>query len=116
MRYLFLVYLDEGALDRMAPDAFDALVRDSLAYDDYLRDCGKYIASDALQPVRTATTLRMPGDDVLTTDGPFAETKEQLGGFFLVEADNLDEATQLAAKCPCIRHGSIEVRPVKELV
>lgn len=115
MRYLILVYIDEGVLDRLPQEEYDRLVRDSLTYDDYLRAEGKYLASDALQPVRTATTLRPRGDTVSTIDGPFAETKEQLGGFFLIDATDLDEARELAAKAPPGQYGSLEVRPIMEL-
>ena len=85
------------------------------AYGDYtqeLRDSGAMIAGDALEPTQTATTVRVQNDETLTTDGPFAETKEQLGGYYLVEADSLDEAIDWAAKIPGARHGSVEVRPV----
>jgi hypothetical protein len=115
MRYLCLVYYDEKKLDALSKDEYDALVREALAYDDELRKGGHYVASDALQSVRTATTLRVANGRLSTTDGPFAETKEQLGGFILIEARDLNEAIRLAAKIPPARLGCLEVRPVKEL-
>jgi hypothetical protein len=82
------------------------------AFTEDLKRSGKMIAGDALQPADTATTVRVQNDETLTTDGPFAETKEQLGGYYLIEADSLDEAIEWAAKIPGARHGSIEVRPI----
>ena len=115
MRYLFLVYIDEEVLDRMPQAEYDQLVRDSLAYDDYLRAEGVYLASDALQPVRTATTLRPRGDTVTTLDGPFAETKEQLGGFYIFDCEDLDSAIKYAAMIPAVHAGCVEVRPILNL-
>ena len=115
MRYLCLVYYDEKKLNALTKAEMDALVADALAYDDELRKSGHYIASDALQSVQAATTLRMRDGKVSITDGPFAETKEQLGGFILIEARDLNEAMHVAAKIPPGRIGSIEVRPVMEL-
>jgi len=116
MKYLCLVYLEEDKLGALPKEAFDELVRDSLAYDEELRKGGHYLESAALQGVRSATTLRKRDGGVSVTDGPFAETKEQLGGFILIEARDLDEAIRLASKIPPGRIGSIEVRPVMELV
>ena len=115
MKYLCLVYLEEKKLEALPKEAFDALVRDSLAYDDELRRGGHYVESAALQSVRTAATLRQRDGKVSATDGPFAETKEQLGGFILIEAADMQEAIALAAKIPPGRIGSIEVRPVMDL-
>jgi hypothetical protein len=115
MRYLCLVYIEESKLDALAQHELDALVRDALDYDDEMRRNGHYIASDALQSVRTAATVRNRHGKVSVTDGPFAETKEQLGGFILIEARDLNEAIQVAARIPPGRLGSIEVRPVKPL-
>ena len=116
MRYLCLVYIDEKKLGALSKSEMDALIADALAYDDELRKSGHYIASDALQSVQTATTLRMRNGRLSITDGPFAETKEQLGGFILIEARDLNEAMHVAAKIPPGRIGSVEVRPVMELV
>ena len=109
MKYLCLVYLDEKLLDAV-PD------HECKANGDALRASGHYVAAEALQAVHTATTVRVRNGRMSITDGPFAETKEQLAGFYLVDAKDLNEAIQLAAKIPPARVGSIEVRPVRELV
>ena len=82
------------------------------AFTEDIRKSGKYVAGEALQPVQTATTVRVRNGKLSTTDGPFAETKEQLGGFYLIEARDLNDAIQVAARIPSARIGSIEVRPV----
>jgi hypothetical protein len=115
MKYLCLVYLEEKKLDTMSKSEFDALVDESLAYDDVLRKSGHYIVSEALQLVQAATTVRARNGKLSITDGPFAETKEQLGGFILIEAKDLNEAMQVASKIPPGRLGCIEVRPIQEL-
>ncbi len=115
MKYLCLVYYDEAKLDALSKSEFDALVNESLAYDDQLRKGGHFVAANALESVQTATTLRTRNGRLSTTDGPFAETKEQLGGFILIQARDLNEALQLAAKIPPARLGCIEVRPIREL-
>jgi hypothetical protein len=114
MRYLCLMYYDERKHAALTREEAEALQRDAREYVEELRRGSHYIASDALQSVRTATTLRIGGGGYTTTDGPFAETKEQLGGFILIEARDLNEAIRLAAKMPPGRLGCIEVRPVKE--
>jgi hypothetical protein len=108
MRYLCLVYGEEGEMARV-PDA------ECAEWGQTLQATGRYIAAEALQPVGTAVTVRVRNGEVSATDGPFAETKEQLAGFYLIEADDLDEALEMAAKIPPARVGSIEVRPVREL-
>jgi hypothetical protein len=108
MKYLCLVYLDEKRLDEL-PD------EDCVAYDTAIRKSGHCIASEALESVHTATTVRVRNGKVAITDGPFAETKEQLAGFYMVEAKDLDEAIQIAAKIPPARVGSIEVRPIRPI-
>ena len=108
MKYLCLVYLDEKKLG----DVPDSVCK---ACGDALRKSGHHIAAEALQPVHTATTVRVRNGNVSVTDGPFAETKEHLAGFYLVDAKDLNEAIQLASKIPPARVGSIEVRPVREL-
>ena len=115
MRYLCMVCYEQKTLDNLSESEFDALVAESLAYDDELRKGGHYLYSGALQSVETATTLRIKSGKVLISDGPFAETKEQLGGFIVIEARDLDEATRLASKIPPLRLGSIEIRPIQEL-
>jgi len=108
MKYLCLVYMEEGTLSSVSDS-------ECLAYGESLRRGGHHIAGEALQPVHTATTVRVRSGKVSITDGPFAETKEQLAGFYLIDAKSLDEAVQQAAKIPPARVGSIEVRPVREL-
>ena len=108
MKYLCLVYAEEKKLEDM-PDS------ECLAYDAALRDNGHCIASEALQPVQTATTVRVRNGKVSVTDGPFAETKECLAGFYLIEARDLNEAIQIAAKIPPAAIGSIEVRPIRPI-
>ncbi len=115
MKYLCLVYFEEQAIDGMSTSEFDSCRRDSLAYMDELDSSGHLVVCNALQRVRTATSLRMRNGRLSITDGPFAETKEQLGGFMLLEANDLNEAVQLAAKMPLAQLGSIEVRPTWEL-
>jgi hypothetical protein len=115
MKYLCMIYFEEKALDGLPRPEYEALTAEALAYDDELREGGHFVAAQALQPVATATTLRIRHGAVSTTDGPFAETKEQLGGFILIEARDLNEAIQLAARIPPARLGGVEVRPVKEL-
>jgi hypothetical protein len=108
MKYLCLVYLDEKRLDEL-PD------EDCEANDTGIRKSGHCIASEALESVQTATTVRVRNGKVSITDGPFAETKEQLAGFYLVEAKDLTEAIQVASKIPPARVGSIEVRPIRPI-
>ncbi|HEX8691974.1 MAG TPA: YciI family protein [Longimicrobium sp.] len=112
MRYLCLIYDEEKKLAEMPKDESDAFMGEYFAFTEGIRGSGHYVAGEALHPVHTATTVRVRGDQVSTTDGPFAETKEQLGGFYLVEARDLNEAIQIASRIPSARTGSIEVRPV----
>jgi hypothetical protein len=108
MKYLCLVYLEEQKL-RTVPD------NECMACGDGFRQSGVLVAAEALQPVATAATVRVRSGRVSVTDGPFAETKEQLAGFYLLDARDLNEAIQMAAKIPPAREGSVEVRPVREL-
>jgi hypothetical protein len=108
MKYLCLVYSEEAKLEAVADT-------ECVAYDAAIRESGYCLASEALEPAQTATTVRVRSGKVSVTDGPFAETKEQLAGFYLVEARDLNEAIQLAAKIPPARVGSIEVRPVRPI-
>ena len=112
MKYLCLVYFEGSKLAALAPEEKHALDRDSLAYDKELERIGHFIAADALYSVEEATTVRVRDDKMSVTDGPFAETKEQLGGFILIEARDMNQAIRLAAGIPLARLGSIEVRPV----
>jgi len=114
MRYLCLICYDERKLEALSKEERDALAQEADAYCEELRNGGHYVASDALYSVSTATTLRITSGRLSTTDGPFAETKEQLGGFILIEARDLNDAIRLAARIPPARLGCVEVRPVKE--
>ena len=115
MKFMFMIFHDEQTLDALPPGEMQSLVDGALDYMDDLRQSGHFIVSNALQRARTARTIRVRGGKVSTTDGPFAETKEQLGGFFLIEAKDMDEACAVAARFPPARIGTIEVRPVLEL-
>ena len=108
MKYLCLVYGAESDISKMDD-------HECLAYDRSIRDSGHCISSEALEPVATAKTVRVRGGKMSVMDGPFAETKEQLAGFYLIEADSLDHAVELAAKIPPARVGSIEVRPIRPI-
>lgn len=108
MKYVCLVYGDEKAM-QVFPD------EECIAYSEEIGASGHRLGGEALQPVETATTVRVRGGSVSTTDGPFAETKEQLAGFYLIEARDLNEAIRIASRIPPARIGSIEVRPVRQL-
>jgi hypothetical protein len=114
MRYLCLIYDDEAKLAARSLGEADVLTEEYFVFTDAIRKSGHYLAGEALQSVRTATTVRVRGGKVSTTDGPFAETKEQLGGFYLIDARDLNEAIQVAARIPSARLGSVEVRPIRE--
>ena len=115
MQYMFLIYLDEGKFAPMTRAERDGLVTAMLDYDDTLRESGHLILSEALKPPAEAVTLRKWAGSLTTTDGPFMETKEHLSGVILVQARDLNEAIQLAAKMPLATLGSIEVRPLEIL-
>jgi hypothetical protein len=112
MRYLCLIYENEQNWATLPKDQSDAVVAEYGAYTQGIKDSGHYIGGNALQPTPSATTLRVRNGKVSATDGPFAETKEQLGGYYLVEARDREEAIAIAAKIPGARFGSIEVRPI----
>lgn len=112
MKYLCLIYFDEKRLETQSADESHACLRDADAYEAALRASGHLIAAHPLEPVAMATTLRRHNGRISATDGPFAETKEQLGGFMLIEARDLDEALRIASKIPPGALGSVEVRPV----
>ena len=114
MKYLLLIYSDEKADANMSKEEADAWMGEYWAYTEAMQKAGVSLAGDALQPTATATTVRVQDGKKLTTHGPFAETKEQLGGYYLLNCNNLDEAIDWAAKCPGARAGSIEVRPIME--
>lgn len=115
MKYLCLVYNDEKQLDALTPSEYDALIDETLAYGEEIRQSGHYISSNALEYVASATTIRVRGERIAITDGPFVETKEQLGGYILIEARDLNEAIRVAARMPPARMGGIEVRPVADM-
>ena len=111
MQYILLIYGQEPT-EGIPQDAMAAEMADYDIFTKHLRDRGALLAGEALQPIATATTVRVADGRTITTDGPFAETKESLGGFYLVEAADLDEAIAYAAMIPGAKHGSIEVRPI----
>ena len=112
MKYLLLIYLDEQALNETERQECYA-ESTQLAHD--IHSSGHYLAANPLQPTSMATSVRMRNGKRLVTDGPFAETREQLGGYFLIEANNLDEAIGVAARIPMARKGTVEVRPVIDI-
>lgn len=114
MRYLLLIYTSESEDTQMTPEQQEANMGAYFTFTQAIRDSGHMLSGEALQGTETATTVRVRDGQTLTTDGPFAETKEQLGGFYLVEASDLDEAIGIAARIPGAAVGSIEVRPLLE--
>jgi hypothetical protein len=114
MKYLCLIYENEKNWETMPPAQLEAVMHEYFAFTADIGKSGNYIAGEALQPTGTATTVRVRNGKISTTDGPFAETKEQLGGFYLVEAKDLNEAIQIASRIPTARFGSVEVRPVMD--
>lgn len=115
MKYLLLCCHEEKKLDFMSASECAALMEETMAYCEALKQSGHLIAVEQLEPVLTAMTVQVRNGKLFTTDGPFAETKEQLGGYFLIEARDLNDAIQVASRIPGARTGSIEVRPVMEL-
>ena len=115
MKYVALVYYSEEQMKTLSQDQWDALNRECITCGENLRERGSMLGGEALLQVDSATTLRVRNGQVNITDGPFAETKEQLAGFYLLEARDLNEAIQIAEKIPPARYGSIEIRPVREL-
>ena len=112
MKYLLLIYENEAAASKLPEAEQGKIWNEYMVYTERIRKEGHYVAGEALQPIATATTVRVKNGKTVTTDGPFAETREQLGGFYLVEAKDLDEAIKLAVGIPAVRNGSIEVRPI----
>ena len=112
MRYLCLIYEDEKGWEKMPKEQADAVMGEYFAFTDGIKKSGQYLGGEALQPTQTATTVRVRNGKISTTDGPFAETKEQLGGFYLINAKDLNDAIQVASRIPSARFGSVEVRPV----
>ncbi|HEV7365446.1 MAG TPA: YciI family protein [Gemmatimonadales bacterium] len=114
MKYLCLIYENEKAFETISPAEGEAIMTEYFTFTSDIQKNGKYVAGEALQPTQTATTVRVRNGKVSTTDGPFAETKEQLGGFYMIEAKDLNDAIQVAARIPGARYGSIEVRPIMD--
>ena len=115
MKYLCLIYSQESQMASMSKSESDALMSEYWAFTEAIKKSGHYVAGEALQPVHTATTVRIRNGKLSTTDGPFAETKEQLGGFYMIEARDLNDAIQVASRIPGARVGTIEVRPIAEV-
>jgi hypothetical protein len=113
MKYLCLIYDEEKTLAGMSKADSDAFMGEYFAFTEGIKKSGQYVGGEALKPVHTATTVRVRNGKMSTTDGPFAETKEQLGGYYLIEARDLNDAIQIAAKIPSARTGSVEVRPIE---
>ena len=112
MQYVALIYSDPSTIAAMPAEERDGMMGDYLAYSESLRQAGVFVDGAPLEGADTATTVRVRDGKRLTTDGPFAETREVLGGYYVLECESLDEALEHAARCPGARHGSIEVRPV----
>jgi len=112
MRYLLMIYSDQNANAEKTPAELDKMMQEYWAFTQEAKDRKVYVAAEALTPTSTATTVRVRNGRTMTTDGPFAETKEQIGGFYLLDCANLDEAIELVAKIPHAAEGSIEVRPI----
>jgi hypothetical protein len=112
VQYMLLIYNEPGGWDTMTPEQQQSVFAEYGAYTEELQGSGKMVAGDALQPTTTATSIRVREGETLTTDGPFAETKEVLGGYYLIDVETIDEALDWAAKIPGAKYGTIEVRPV----
>jgi hypothetical protein len=115
MQYILLIYGNEAEAKNATKDDMMKMHAEYKVFTQELKGSGKMLGGDALESVTTATTVRLKGGKTLRTDGPFAETREQLGGFYAVEAKDLDEAVAIAAKCPGAKYGCIEVRPVMRM-
>jgi len=112
MQYMLLIYGSGDSWETLTPEQQQEIGAAYFAFTEELQSAGKMVAGDALQPITTATSVRVRDGETLTTDGPFAETKEVLGGYYLIDVDTIDEALDWAAKIPGAKHGTIEVRPV----
>jgi hypothetical protein len=114
MRYLCLIYDEEKKMAAMSKGEQDAFMGEYFAFTEDIKKSGHYIGGEALQPVGSATTVRLRSGKMSTTDGPFAETKEQLGGYYLINAKDLNDALQVASRIPSAKTGTVEVRPIQE--
>lgn len=112
MRYMLLIFANEKAWASMTPEQAAQGMAAYMAYGDALRAAGKYVASDQLQPTATAKTVHVEGGHKTVVDGPYVDIKEALGGYYLIEANSIEEAAEWASKCPGATHGSVEVRPI----
>ncbi|SMX26899.1 YCII-related domain protein [Pelagimonas phthalicica] len=112
MQFMCLIYSAEGSGPQPGTEEFGAYIQAYMAYTQKMKEAGKLVAGDALQPIATATTVSLETGKMETVDGPFAETKEQLGGYYLLECDDMDDAQKCAAEIPTAKHGRVEVRPV----
>ena len=112
MQFLCLIYEDESLMSTRSDEENGKMFNDYRAFTEEVQTANSFVAGDALLPTNTATTVRIRNNETMVTDGPFAETKEQLGGYYLLECENLDEALKWAAKIPSAKFGSIEVRPI----
>ena len=116
MRYMLLIYGDEAAWGKRSEQENGAIFQQYVDFTEGIRRSGAFLASDPLQPTGAATTVRGKNGKAVSTDGPFAETKEQLGGYYIVEAANLDEALSIASRVPAVQAGgAVEVRPIREM-
>jgi hypothetical protein len=115
MKYMLLIYDDEQVWSKMSASEQQKLFGEYMAFTEGIKTSGHYISGAPLQPIATATSVRIRNDKQLVTDGPFAETQEQLGGYYLVDARDLNEAIAIAARIPSVRLGTIEIRPVMEI-
>ena len=114
MRYMLLIYGNEAVDASQTPEEMETMMAEYNAFTNEVRDRGLLLGGDALVDTSAATTVRVRDSQILTTDGPFAETKEQLGGYYMLNCDNLDEAIEMAAKIPGAKNGSVEIRPIME--
>jgi hypothetical protein len=112
MRYMLMIYVDPATYESVSEEDNQAEMAEYFALGGSFRERGWGVSGEALQPVAAATTVRVRNGKVQTTDGPFAETKEHLGGFYLVDCDNLDQAMEFAMRIPDVKRGSVEIRPV----
>lgn len=115
MKYVLLIHENEAQMSQMAAESYDALVRAHGNFAEELQKSGHHLGGMGLKPSSTATTLRMRNGKLLTTDGPYADTKEQLGGFYILETKDLDEAIAIAARVPCLEHSAVEIRPALDM-
>ena len=114
MKYALLLYADESITPQFGTPEMDAEIKEWFNFTNELNSAGKHLGGEALHEAQAATTVRVRDGKTITADGPFAETKEALGGFYLIEADNLDEATSWAEKIPNVSYGTVEIRPIME--